>query len=73
MEHLCQLKECGGLGIQDLELQNKCLLSKWLYTLLNEDVIWQNLLKRKYLMKKNFHSSEKTTRGLSLLIMTYGV
>jgi hypothetical protein len=27
----------GGLGIIDLEVQNKCLLSKWLFKLLNED------------------------------------
>jgi hypothetical protein len=25
---LCQPKEQGGLGIQNLDLQNKCLLSK---------------------------------------------
>lgn len=50
---LCKPKECGGLGIQNLELQNKCLLSKWLYRLLNEDGVWQKLLRRKYLAKKH--------------------
>lgn len=46
---LCKPKECGGLGIQNLELQNKCLLSKWLYKLMNEEGVWQNLLRNKYL------------------------
>jgi hypothetical protein len=26
---ICGPKDQGGLGVQDLELQNKCLLSKW--------------------------------------------
>jgi len=34
---LCRPKCFGGLGILDLEIQNKCLLSKWLFMLLNED------------------------------------
>nr|CAE04079.2 OSJNBb0032D24.9 [Oryza sativa Japonica Group] len=45
-------KECGGLGIHNLELQNKCLLSKWVYKLINEEGVWQNLLMKKYLAKK---------------------
>jgi hypothetical protein len=28
----------GGLGIQNIKIQNKCLLSKWLFKLINEDV-----------------------------------
>ena len=28
---LCQPKIQGGLGIQNLDLQNRCLLSKWLF------------------------------------------
>jgi hypothetical protein len=39
-EVLCQRKIQGGLGIQNLEIQNKCLLSKWLFKLLNEDDMW---------------------------------
>ena len=46
---LCQPKEIGGLGIQNLEIQNQCLLSKWLFKLINEEGMWQELLKRKYL------------------------
>ena len=36
----------------DLDVQNICLLSKWLYKLINEDGAWQQLLKRKYLKNK---------------------
>ena len=49
---MCRPKECGGLGIHNLELQNKCLLSKWVYKLINEEGVWQNLLRKKYLAKK---------------------
>ena len=34
---LCTPKNLGGLGILNLELQNTCLLSKWLFRLINED------------------------------------
>jgi hypothetical protein len=33
---ICQPKDQGGLGVHDLEIQNKCLLSKWLFKLINE-------------------------------------
>jgi hypothetical protein len=36
-----------GLGIQNLDIQNKCLLSKWLFKLCNEEDIWQELLRNK--------------------------
>ena len=36
----------------NLEIQNICLLSKWLYKLVNEDGIWQDLLRKKYLKNK---------------------
>jgi hypothetical protein len=42
-------KDQGGLGIQNIEIQNKCLLRKWLFKLLNEDVVRHNLLRQKYL------------------------
>nr|CAE05420.1 OSJNBa0035I04.8 [Oryza sativa Japonica Group]CAE05959.1 OSJNBb0088C09.18 [Oryza sativa Japonica Group]CAH66490.1 OSIGBa0076I14.11 [Oryza sativa] len=56
---LCKPKECGGLGIQNLELQNKYMLSKWLYKLWNEEGVWQNLLRRKYLSKKTLTHVDK--------------
>ena len=37
----------GGMGITDLDVQNVWLLSKWLYKLINEDGVWQQLLKKK--------------------------
>jgi len=46
---LCRPKDQGGLGILDLQLQNKCLLSKWIINLLNIEGMWQNLLSNKYL------------------------
>ena len=49
---LCTPKELGGLGILDLDIQNKCFLSKWLFRLLNSEGIWQSLLCRKYLNNK---------------------
>ena len=36
---LCTPKDQGGLGILDLDLQNRCLLSKWVFKLINEDDI----------------------------------
>ena len=30
---LCRPKDQGGLGIENLEIKNKCLMSKWLYRL----------------------------------------
>ncbi|XP_062193487.1 uncharacterized protein LOC133896859 [Phragmites australis] len=49
---LCRPKDQGGLGIKNIDVQNKCLLSKWLFKLINEDGMWQQLLRRKYLKNK---------------------
>jgi hypothetical protein len=49
---LCQPKDQGGLGIGDLDIQNKALLSKWLYRLLTIDGTWQQLIRTKYLNAK---------------------
>jgi len=56
---MCTPKEKGGLGIMDLETQNKCLLSKWLFKLINEEGIWQPLLRNKYLAIKTITQVEK--------------
>jgi hypothetical protein len=45
-------KDQRGLGIEVLELKNKCLLSKWLCKLINENGVWQQLLHNKYLHSK---------------------
>jgi hypothetical protein len=49
---ICRPKDQGGLGIEVLELKNKCLLSKWLYKILHEQGMWQELLCNKYLHSK---------------------
>jgi hypothetical protein len=49
---LCQPKDQGGgLGIKNLDLQNKCLLSNWLFKLVDEDGLWQSMLRNKYLKR----------------------
>jgi hypothetical protein len=40
------------LGIEVLELKNLCLLSKWLFKLLHEEGMWQQLLHNKYIKNK---------------------
>jgi hypothetical protein len=46
---VCRPKDQGGLGIEVLELKNKCLLSKWLFKILTEEGMWQQILTNKYL------------------------
>jgi hypothetical protein len=59
---ICRPKDQGGLGIEVLDIKNKSLLSKWLYKLLNEEGIWQELLTKKYLHSKTLSQvSEKPT------------
>jgi hypothetical protein len=43
---------CAVLGIEILELENKYLLSKWLFKLITEKGTWQQLLHNKYLKNK---------------------
>ena len=45
-------KGSSGVGIEVLETKNKCLLSKWLFKLLHEEGMWQELLTNKYLSDK---------------------
>jgi hypothetical protein len=37
---LCQPKDYGGMRIMNIDVQNRCMLSKWLYKLINENGIW---------------------------------
>jgi hypothetical protein len=50
---LCLPKDQGGLGIINLQLQNRCLLSKWIVNLLNTQGLWQTMLISKYLINKS--------------------
>jgi hypothetical protein len=52
-------KSVGGMGIVDLDIQNKCLLSKWIVKLINEDGLWQQMLKKKYLKGKTLSQVQK--------------
>jgi hypothetical protein len=45
---VCSPKDQGGLGINDLEIENMTLLGKWLFKFITEDEIWQNIIKQKY-------------------------
>jgi len=38
-----KIKNKDGLDITDLLIKNKCLLSKWLFKLLNEEGAWRTL------------------------------
>jgi hypothetical protein len=52
MEYNYYPKKLRRFRVQNLEVQNNCLLSKWLFKLLNEEGMWQSLLRRKYLYNK---------------------
>jgi hypothetical protein len=43
-EIICRPKDQEGLGIEVLDNKNKCLVSKWLFKLLYEEEVWQELL-----------------------------
>jgi hypothetical protein len=45
---ICRPKSQGGLGVEVLELKNKSLISKWLFKLINERGVWQELLQNYY-------------------------
>jgi hypothetical protein len=48
----CRPKDQGDLGVEVLVIKNKCLLSKWLFKLLNKEGVWQELLHNQYLKNK---------------------
>ena len=50
---ICRPKDQGGLGIENLEVKNRCLLSKWLFKLSSEtETTWAQILRNKYLQSK---------------------
>ena len=55
---ICRPKDQGGLGIEVIDLKTKCLLSKWLFKLLNEEEMWQELLHNNYLYSKTLAQVE---------------
>jgi hypothetical protein len=42
-------KDQDGIDAKVLYLQNKCLLRKWIFKILNGDGVWQELIQNKYL------------------------
>ena len=55
--------------MQNLDLQNKHLLSKWLLKLYNEDGIWQELLRNEYIKDKTL---SRVTKNLAIPIFGWG-
>ena len=50
---ICRPNDQGGLGIENLEVKNRCLLSKWLWKLAHEtETTWAQILRSKYLQTK---------------------
>ena len=50
---ICRPKDQGGLGIENLEVKNRCLLSKWLSKVSVEtNATWAQILRSKYLQSK---------------------
>lgn len=68
---LCMPECLGGLGIFNLEIQNKCLMSKWVFKLLNRNGLRQTMLKKNYLKNKAV-TSQRTMWWLPILDGTYG-
>jgi hypothetical protein len=64
---ICRPKEQGGLGIHDLEIKNKALISKWLYKLLTTDGIWQQPLRNKYLGSQHLSQAYWKAGGFTFL------
>jgi hypothetical protein len=60
---LCTPKDQGGMCILNLKYQNDCLLSKWLFRLLNSEGTWQTIIWRKYLTNKTLTQVEYVSRN----------
>jgi hypothetical protein len=52
-------KSILGMGIMDLEIQNKCSLNKWIVKLMSEEGMWQQMLKKKYFKDKTLSQVER--------------
>jgi hypothetical protein len=57
--NVCRPKDRRGLGIEVLELINKCLINKWLFKLLSEEGMWQQLLHNEYHKNKTLVEAEE--------------
>jgi hypothetical protein len=59
VEYHLSTKGGGGLGVKNIDAQNKCLLRKWLFKLLNEEGLWQTMLRRKYLQQHTLPQAQR--------------
>jgi hypothetical protein len=59
---ICRPKDQGGLGIEVLEVKNKCLLCKWLFKILTGNGVWHELVSNKYLHSRSL--SQVTVKSL---------
>ncbi|XP_044947663.1 uncharacterized protein LOC123397007 [Hordeum vulgare subsp. vulgare] len=63
---ICRPKDQGGLGIENLEVKNKCLLSKWLYRISTEtEGMWIQILRNKYLTSRTLAQATVILRATS--------
>jgi hypothetical protein len=70
---VCRSKDQEGLGILDLEFHNKCHFSKWIFSLINEDGVWQQLIRNKYLGDKSItHVNKKPGDSQFWTVLTNG-
>lgn len=52
-------KEQGGLGIKNLEIQNRCLLMKWLWRFCDEETsLWKEVIIQKFGQNSPWCSNE---------------
>lgn len=58
---VCLPKDQGGLGVLNLKTMNVALLGKWLWKLENEQGLWQEILRKKYLKNSTLSQVEFKT------------
>ena len=65
-DFIARPKEFGGLGVLDISIQNKALLTKWLWRLHDEsEALWARIIRQKYLVKRIDNIFVSTSRHYS--------
>ena len=52
MANMLLPKQQGGLGVTNLEIFNIALLAKWIWKLEDEEGLWQDIIRSKYIKDK---------------------
>jgi hypothetical protein len=61
---VCKPREVAGLGILNTKLMNIALMLRWIWKIYqNEEGLWADLLRAKYLGTHDFFSKEVPMRG----------